>query len=151
MGAKIMAKTKIIIGDEFFCELRESGGYYVDKTSFLEEFLVSFPKVSLMTRPRRFGKTLFLTTLQTFFDITQHSKQLFDGLAVSRNTTLCKAWMNKWPVIFLTLKLLEADDFESSLSSFSYLASSLCKEYAYLIDSPRVDTDTQELLKRYKR
>lgn len=146
-----MAKTKILIGSEFFDELRESGSYYVDKTGFFEVFLPSFPKVSLMTRPRRFGKTLFLTTLKNFFDITQNSKPLFDGLSVAHNTAICETWMNKWPVVFLTLKLLEADDFDSSLSSFAYIASSLCKEYAYLIDSPRVDADTQEMLRRYKR
>ena len=146
-----MAKTKILIGSEFFFKLRESGGYYVDKTAFLKNFLAMPPEVSLFTRPRRFGKTLFLTMLHDFFDISGDSQPLFDGLYVSRDTLLCDIWMNKWPVVFLTLKLLEADDFDSSLSSFAYIASSLCKEYAYLIDSPRVDADTQELLKRYKR
>ncbi|MBQ9405743.1 MAG: AAA family ATPase, partial [Desulfovibrio sp.] len=103
-----MASLNIIIGSEFFRELRENNYCYVDKTCFLEELLDAVPtKVSLITRPRRFGKTLTLTMLQEFFDITKDSRELFAGLSISRNEALCASWMNQYPTIFLTLKGVE--------------------------------------------
>ena len=96
-----MAPLNILIGGESFREIREQKCCYVDKTTFLEEMLTAIPpKVSLVTRPRRFGKTLTMTMLQEFFDIQQNSRGIFEGLAVARNTTLCEAWMNKYPVLF---------------------------------------------------
>ncbi|MBO4311559.1 MAG: AAA family ATPase, partial [Desulfovibrionaceae bacterium] len=87
-----MAPLNILIGGESFREIREQGCYYVDKTAFLEEMLAATPpKVSLITRPRRFGKTLAMTMLQEFFDIRKDSRSLFEGLAVSKNAGLCEA------------------------------------------------------------
>ena len=85
-----MSASNILIGGESFREIREFNCYYIDKTDFLVELLSNIPaKVSLITRPRRFGKTLNMTMLQEFFDIRQDSKKLFEGLAVSKNETLC--------------------------------------------------------------
>ena len=92
-----MSDINILIGAEKFAELLRSNYYYADKTAFLEKFLSSdkpnvSSKVTLFTRPRRFGKTLFMSMLAAFVDITKDSRELFEGLAVSRNTNLCKEW-----------------------------------------------------------
>ncbi len=122
-----MAPLNILIGGESFREIREQKCCYVDKTTFLEEMLAAIPpKVSLVTRPRRFGKTLTMTMLQEFFDIQKDSRQIFEGLAVSQNARLCEAWMNKYPVLFLTLKGVEGQDFPMRLKN----SRQLCAEHA---------------------
>lgn len=98
---------KVAIGIESFREQIEKGYYYVDKTSFIKTIFDNFAKVTLITRPRRFGKTLNMSMLAEFSDITKRSEALFDGLAVSREKKLCEEWMNKRPVIFLSLKGVE--------------------------------------------
>ena len=100
-----MSASNILIGGESFRRIREDNCYYIDKTMFLEELLSQTPPmVSLITRPRRFGKTLNMTMLQEFFDIRQDSRKLFEGLAISRNEAICDAWMNKYPSVFLSMK-----------------------------------------------
>ena len=112
-----MALLDICIGAEDFKEIRENNYCYVDKTSFIEEMLrVPPPKVSLITRPRRFGKTLTMTMLQEFFDIRQDSRTIFEGLVISRNTALCQKWMNKYPTVFMTLKGVEGRNYDFALS-----------------------------------
>lgn len=118
-----MSDINILIGAEKFAELRRRNFYYVDKTFFLEKFLSSdkpnvTSKVTLFTRPRRFGKTLFMSMLAAFFDITKDSRELFEGLAVSRNTNLCKEWMNRYPVISLSLKAVGGLCFEDAFAKF---------------------------------
>ena len=111
-----MAAPRIFIGAEFFRKLRENGFYYADKTGIIEELLTSNPaEVTLLTRPRRFGKTLTMTMLQEFFDIAKDSKGIFEGLAVSKNRELCEKWMNKYPAVFLTLKGVEGLNFEQAM------------------------------------
>ena len=144
-----MASLNILIGGESFREIREQKCCYVDKTTFLEEMLAAIPpKVSLVTRPRRFGKTLMMTMLQEFFDIRKDSRDIFEGLAVSRNVTLCEAWMNKYPVLFLTLKGVEGQDFDSALILFRELAVRLCSDNAYLAESQKVIREDKTLLRR---
>ena len=114
-----MATLNIFIGGDDFRILREEKRYYVDKTGLIEEFLTSArPLVSLITRPRRFGKTLSMSMLQEFFDIQKDSRQIFEGLTVTKNTRLCDEWMNKYPVVFLSLKNVEGADFQQSLNQF---------------------------------
>ncbi len=140
-----MAPLNILIGGESFREIREQKCYYVDKTTLLEEMLAAIPpKVSLVTRPRRFGKTLTMTMLQEFFDIRKDSRQIFEGLAVSQNATLCEAWMNKYPVLFLTLKGVEGRNYELACGQMSELLQGLCITYSYLLESARVDPDDRK-------
>ena len=89
--------VKLPLGNTNFREIRNEGYWYADKTSFLEDFLIAPPKASLFTRPRRFGKTLFMNMLSEFFDITKDSKGIFDGLSIAKNEQICKQWMNKYP------------------------------------------------------
>ena len=143
-----MSASNILIGGESFRRIREDNCYYIDKTMFLEELLSQTPPmVSLITRPRRFGKTLNMTMLQEFFDIRQDSRKLFEGLAISKNEALCDAWMNKYPSVFLSMKNVEGMSFDDAYIYFRDLASRLCSDHGYLIDSPRVAELEKRLLK----
>ena len=143
-----MSASNILIGGESFRRIREDGCYYIDKTMFLEELLSQTPAmVSLITRPRRFGKTLNMTMLQEFFDIRQDSRKLFEGLAISKNEALCDTWMNKYPSVFLSMKNVEGMSFDDAYIYFRDLASRLCSDHGYLIDSPRVAELEKRLLK----
>ncbi|MCR5219644.1 MAG: ATP-binding protein [bacterium] len=142
-----MPPLNILIGGESFRELRERNCCYVDKTTLLEEMLTAIPpKVSLVTRPRRFGKTLTLSMLQEFFDIQKDSRGIFEGLAVSGNGALCKAWMNQYPVVFLTLKNIEGLTFQSALSQFGERIRVLLISMTYLTESPRVNASDRAIL-----
>jgi len=142
-----MSTTKILIGGESFRRIREENCYYIDKTFLLKELLSETPAmVSLITRPRRFGKTLNMTMLQDFFDIRQDSSKIFEGLAVSRNTALCEAWMNKYPVIFLSMKCVEGTRFTHALGQFQELISRQCIDATYLLQSEKIDPIEKEKL-----
>ncbi len=132
---------QVLIGSEDFAELREGGYYYVDKTDFLEKFLRAPADTTLFTRPRRFGKTLFMSMLSYFFDITKAkvSHKLFDGLAVSANKKLCDQWMNKYPVIFLSLKDVGRTTYADALKKIASLVSDICLEHRYLLESQKID------------
>ena len=116
-----MPALNILIGGESFRRLREEQCYYVDKTDLLEEFLSQTPPmVSLFTRPRRFGKTLTMSMLREFFDIQKDSRDIFEGLKVVRNKALCNEWMNKYPVVFLSLKYVEGQNFDHLAKMLRY-------------------------------
>lgn len=104
---------KLPVGIDDFRKLRESDFYYVDKTKLIEQLLQSWSEVNLFTRPRRFGKTLNMSMLKSFFEIGT-DKSLFDGLYISKNKELCDEYMGKYPVIFLSLKGVEGLDFSSA-------------------------------------
>lgn len=104
---------KLPVGIENFDEIRKLGFYYIDKTRLIEHLLQSWGKVTLFTRPRRFGKTLNMSMLKSFFEIGT-DKTLFDGLYISKNKELCDEYMGKYPVIFLSLKGVEGLDFSSA-------------------------------------
>ena len=109
-----MANTlKLPVGIDDFRKLRESDFYYVDKTRLIEQLLLNWSEVTLFTRPRRFGKTLNMSMLKSFFEIGT-DKTLFDGLYISDNKELCDDHMGKYPVIFLSLKGVEGLEFASA-------------------------------------
>ena len=109
-----MANTlKLPVGIENFEEIRKLGFYYIDKTRLIEQLLQGWGKVTLFTRPRRFGKTLNMSMLKSFFEIGT-DKTLFDGLYISDNKELCDDHMGKYPVIFLSLKGVEGLEFSSA-------------------------------------
>ena len=144
-----MAALNISIGGESFRRLREENRCYVDKTGFIEELISSTQAmVSLITRPRRFGKTLNMTMLQEFFDIRRESRALFEGLAVSRNAELCEKWMNRYPTLFMTFKGVEGQNFKDSLIHFRETAVNLCGEHAYLLESEKVSRENKAMLQR---
>ena len=109
-----MANTlKLPVGIDDFRKLRESNFYYVDKTRLIEQLLLNWSEVTLFTRPRRFGKTLNMSMLKSFFEIGT-DKTLFDGLYISGNKELCDDYMGKYPVIFLSFKGVEGLEFASA-------------------------------------
>lgn len=134
-----MAKIDIINMDDF-ARTRLGNGYYVDKTGFLEKFLRAPADATLFTRPRLFGKTMFLSMLEEFFDIAKDSRKLFEGLAVSSNRELCAQWMNRYPVICLSLRNVAGRNFADALASFSYRIASLFGHHSEILSSEKIST-----------
>ena len=97
------ATKKIPVGIDSFEKIRKYGFYYIDKTRLIEQIMQNWSEVSLFTRPRRFGKTLNMSMLRSFFELGT-DKSLFDGLYISKNKELCEEHMGKYPVIFFSLK-----------------------------------------------
>ena len=108
-------KKKLPVGIEDFAEIQTEGFYYVDKTALIADLLRNWGKVNLFTRPRRFGKSLNMSMLKIFFD-TDCDKSLFDGLDISKEVDLCEKYMGKFPVISVSLKGVNGDNFTTSRS-----------------------------------
>ena len=94
---------KLPVGIDSFEKIRKNGYYYVDKTKLIEQLVENGSEVTLFTRPRRFGKTLNMSMLRSFFE-TDADASLFDGLYISEKKELCDKYMGKHPVLFLSLK-----------------------------------------------
>ena len=141
-----MVNLNIPVGISDFEKIRNNGFYYVDKSSLIAEILKDEPtEVTLITRPRRFGKTLGMSMLRSFFDIRKDSKELFEGLEISKNTSLCTEWMNQWPTIFFTLKDIDGLNFDEAYGQLAAQISNLFKEHTYLLDSENVDIDDKKI------
>lgn len=139
-----MAMTlKLPVGIEDFREIRQQGFYYVDKTKLIEQLLDHWGKVNLFTRPRRFGKTLNMSMLRSFFEIGTDPK-LFDGLSVSQNEHFCKEYLGKFPVVFLTLKGVEGITFEEARLSLAELVAAEARRFKFLLESCKLDADDKE-------
>ena len=133
-------KLKLPVGIENFEEIRKSGFYYIDKTRLIEQLLQNWGKVNLFTRPRRFGKTLNMSMLKSFFEIGTDSS-LFEGLYISNNTELCNEYMGKYPVIFLSLKGVDGLTFSKSKEMLSEIIKEEADRHHYLKNSEKL---TQE-------
>lgn len=131
---------KLPVGIESFDEIRSDGYYYVDKTKLIEQLIDSRGKVNLFTRPRRFGKTLNMSMLKSFFEIGATS-ELFDGLYISHNKKMCDDNMGKYPVIFLSLKNVEGLDFQAAKYQMIEIIAKEAKRFVYLKNSDRLDID----------
>lgn len=123
------------IGREDFKEIRENDFYYVDKTKYIEELLLDGTQVKLFCRPRRFGKTLSMSTLRYFFDIKngEENRKLFDGLYISNSPLMSE--QGKYPVIFISMKGVTGHTWKSSFSDIKLKIKELFKDYSYLVDS----------------
>lgn len=144
------AKIRIPVGEENFPLLRKKKSYYIDKTRMIRELLEEDFKVSLFTRPRRFGKTLNMSMLEAFFDIRRDSREIFDGLEIMSEDELCAEWMNQWPVLSISFKDIANDNFEDSYEQLLFELSSLCIEHACLQDSGNTDPEDQACFARLK-
>lgn len=141
---------KIPVGEENFELLRRKQSYYIDKTGFIADLMKEDFKVNLITRPRRFGKTLTMSMLEAFFDIRRDSREIFEGLEIIGCEKLCSEWMNQWPVLSLSFKDLSRPKFTASYKQLLINISSLCIEHSYLLKSNRVDEDDKECFIRLK-
>lgn len=138
-------------GRSDFETIRRDGFYYVDKTGLIGEILKSSgTQVTLITHPRRFGKTLGMSTLECFLDIQKDSKVLFEGLEISKQRDICEEWMNQWPVMSLSLKAVEGNDFSTAYMQLVYEVGELFKKHEYLMESPVLNAEEKRRLMTYK-
>jgi len=136
---------QILIGEESFEKIREGDFFYIDKTLFIKELLENRGAVTLITRPRRFGKTLNMSMLRYFFDINMDSKVLFEGLKIMEHKDIVEKHLNKYPVVFLTLKNVVLPTYKSSIERIKSLISGICRQNMYLYESDRLDEQQKEL------
>ena len=124
---------RIPVGDENFDEIRKNGLYYVDKTELLYDLAgQTSNKVTLFTRPRRFGKTLNLSMMESFFDINRDSRVVFEGLDIAKRQDFCTEWMNRYPVLFISFKDVDGLGFEEAYSMLAGTIAKLCIKFSFL-------------------
>ena len=138
---------KLPIGIEFFKDIRTRGYYYVDKTGFIKDLLDSCGSVNLFTRPRRFGKSLNMDMLKTFFEIGTEPS-LFDGLCISKESAICKQYMGKYPVISISLKDVEGMDFQTAYGMLGVIVSEEAGRLEFLLESAKLTPVDKKKLNR---
>ena len=136
-GGRRMERKKLPVGIDSFEKLRREAFYYVDKTGLIIDLLNNWGEVNLFTRPRRFGKTLNMSMLKSFFEIGS-DRTLFDGLAISKETTLCEAYMGKFPVVFVSLKGVDGLTFEDAYGMLRRILRSEVFRLSFLAESKKV-------------
>lgn len=142
-----MERKKLPVGIENFEEIRKEGFYYIDKTGLIRDLLNNWGKVNLFTRPRRFGKTLNMSMLKSFFEIGA-DKTLFDGLAISKETALCEEYMGKYPVVFLSLKGVDGLTFEDAYGMLRRIIWAEVARLRVILDSQRIAPEDKRPLER---
>ena len=146
-----MNGLKFPVGISNFAKIRDEGYYYIDKTNLITEILESsIAEVTLITRPRRFGKTLGMSMLADFFDVRRDSSKHFDGLAIAKHTQICNQWMNQYPTIFVSLKDVDGISFQDACAQLSLQFADLYKEYAFLLDANDIDNDDRNIFQKIK-
>ena len=131
-----MKKLSIPVGISNFEKIRGNGYYYVDKSRLIFDLLKDEPtEVTLITRPRRFGKTLGMSMLECFFDIRKDSRTIFEGLEIVNEKGICQKWMNQYPTLCLTFKDVDGLTFSSAYEMLSEMISEAYKTHVYLLES----------------
>ena len=144
-----MNDLKIPVGVSDFAKIRNYKYYYVDKTGLIEDLLEKeTAEVTLITRPRWFGKTMGMSMLDNFFDIRKDSKAIFEGLEISQNTELCSQWMNQWPVLFLSFKEVNGTVFDHAFNLLKFTLAQFCDDHAYLTESEKVTEEQKRIFRR---
>lgn len=144
-----MKLLSIPVGVSDFEEIRRNGYYYVDKSGLIGELLsTTGTKVTLITRPRRFGKTLGMSMLESFFDIRKDNKALFEKLEIAKRHELCMEWMNQWPTVFVSFRQVDGLNFNSAYDMLTLVISELYKKHLYLLDSDKLDSFDKEIVKQ---
>lgn len=141
---------KLPIGIENFEEMRREDFYYVDKSHVIEQLLTQWGKVNLFTRPRRFGKSLNMSMLQSFFEIGK-DKTLFDGLRISDNQELCEKYQGKFPVVSVSLKGISGATYEEARRFLIKTINEEARRLSVLSDSTELDETDHELLTQLKK
>ena len=140
---------KVGVGKSDFEDLRKSGDYYVDKTELIYELIDSAGnEVTLFTRPRRFGKTLMMSMIENFFSIRKNSMDIFEGLAITEHAEFCKEWMNQYPVLFVSFKDVEGENFESAYKMLGTILADVCKKLSEIMDSASVNQADRDVFDR---
>ena len=140
---------KVGVGKSDFAALRESGNYYVDKTDLIYELVNDTDnQVTLFTRPRRFGKTLMMSMMENFFSIRKDSGSIFYGLAITKQSNFCKGWMNQYPVLFISFKDAEADEFDVAYAKIKNVIADVCKGISDIGSEKNVNPFDAEVFNR---
>lgn len=143
-----MKKLQIPVGISDFTKIREQGYYYVDKTGLISDLLEDIAEVTLITRPRRFGKTMGMSMLANFFDIRKDSKNLFQGLEISNHTALCETWQNQWPVLFFSFKDISGLTFASAKEMLLNRIAQIYNDYSDLLEVSQVKANDRKVFER---
>ena len=142
---------KVGVGKSDFEELREYGNYYVDKTELIYELVRETDnKVTLFTRPRRFGKTLMMSMMENFFSIRKDSKAIFEGLAIAEHKDFCNEWMNQYPVLFISFKDAESETYDVAYAKLMTIIADVCKSNIEISNSNLIDKDDLKVYARLK-
>lgn len=149
-GYKMAGLKKLPIGIENFEKLRQEDFYYIDKTRLIEQLLTRWGEVNLFTRPRRFGKSLNMSMLQSFFEIGK-DKTLFDGLRISDNQELCEEYQGKFPVVSVSLKGINGATYEEARRFLIKTINEEARRLSVLSDSTELDETDHELLIQLKK
>jgi len=149
-GDKMAGLKKLPIGIENFEKLRQEDFYYIDKTRLIEQLLTRWGEVNLFTRPRRFGKSLNMSMLQSFFEIGK-DKTLFDGLRISDNQELCEEYQGKFPVVSVSLKGINGATYEEARRFLIKTINEEARRLSVLSDSTELDETDHELLTQLKK
>ena len=149
-GYKMAGLKKLPIGIENFEKLRQEDFYYIDKTRLIEQLLTRWGEVNLFTRPRRFGKSLNMSMLQSFFEIGK-DKTLFDGLRISDNQELCEKYQGKFPVVSVSLKGINGATYEEARRFLIKTINEEARRLSVLSDSAELDETDHELLTQLKK
>ena len=146
-----MKNLNIPVGISDFERIRELNYYYVDKTGLIKTLLQGeMDQVTLITRPRRFGKTMAMNMVASFLDIRKDSKELFDGLEISKEKEICKNWMNQYPTLFLSLKDVDGTTFENAFNMLKFVISSLCSQNSYLETEENIRENEKDIFSRLR-
>ncbi len=140
-------EKKLPVGIENFEKIRTEGFYYIDKTGMIVDLLQKWGEVNLFTRPRRFGKSLNMSMLRAFFEIGGN-REIFDGLGIAEETTLCEQYMGRFPVISISLKDVEGDDFAAARSMLCSVIGSEALRFQFLTGSGRLTENEKEMYRQ---
>ena len=136
-------RMKLPIGIDGFEKIRTNDFYYADKTLFIKEVLQNWGEVNLFTRPRRFGKTLNMSMLKSFFE-AGGDPTLFDGLKIAQEKELCEKYMGKFPVISISLKSVDGRNFDSALAALKTVIGDEARRFDFLRTSSRLSENEKE-------
>ena len=149
-------RKKLAVGGENFPDMIRNNCYYVDKTDFIKTVMESENRVLLITRPRRFGKTLFMDMLKSFLQLNwkdprnmEGHQKLFAGLKIQADESFCQQYMGQYPVVSLTFKDIEGADYAEAYYLFASLLESKIAPYRFLLDSPKLDDFDKAAIRNY--
>ena len=141
-----MSSITLPVGKDDFTKLREGNYYYIDKTMLIKHIVDIGAEATLITRPRRFGKSLNMSMLDCFFDITKkNTDELFKGLNIWNETDILNNWKNQYPTISISFKNVEGLTFEQSFKELQFVISNCFKKYLYLLQSDKIDEMSKNL------
>ena len=146
-----MEKVKLPLGMSGFEKIRNDGRLFIDKTPLIEEIIAKGYEVFLFTRPRRFGKSLTMSMLSSFFDISKDSRKLFDGLKISEDKELCESWMNKYPTIFFSFKDVGGNNFDIAFEKLRKELKTLFHQFDFILESPSVREEDKNDFRKINR